>query len=644
MPPDEAGPGPDAHAAEPDHGHAPAPKTYAAVAAEAVAAAEAEPEPGADVEPEPEAEADADVDVDVEYEYTTDGCTEDDGCSDEYNDESVFSDSNYGTDAEPSLATQPRDEAHRTGGLDAAFGSGPASPQALETAGAAAALAPSHRFVSHTPWGSSTGRLTRDQRHKTPLGPHVVNVVSVPEGSKPYSQIQQQLQREQLLQQDAIDATQAQAPAAATRIVTIAQFAKSVTRLVGIGFPSLWCTEARLVAALVAVLGARTALDVWFANFNARTVRAVVTYNRRSLLRRLLPEYLGMMLPMAAVNQAIKWTIASLTIALRVRLGHYAHDRYVDGITNITWNQLHRQGLSGAPPPATERPDWLLTVQIHRFADMLPRLLADVIKPTMDWCVFSRLLSRVIGRRGSLAMVLYVVLANVVIRMCSPPTGRHASHLALLEEKYRGVYARVSSTIQRAAAASTPLVFQAARDPAQQQGPAPARHHAFVPRVQAAFRERAKDALDGSLAQVTSSVVGANIRRFFGGIGETVLAKYGATLTAYYLLASPLCTPGRRLASEILHDPAAVMMSYSRNSAYLINLSQATTRLLLMVGDLPKFVWSTVRVDRLLRSLDVHSRYRSAVESLPPAAATATAAATAAARTSDHNDDDSPSE
>ncbi|KAJ2420028.1 hypothetical protein GGF41_004411 [Coemansia sp. RSA 2531] len=57
-------------------------------------------------------------------------------------------------------------------------------------------------------------------------------------------------------------------------------------------------------------------------------------------------------------------------------------------------------------------------------------------------------------------------------------------------------------------------------------------------------------------------------------------------------------------------------MSYSRNSAYLINLSQATTRLLLMLNDLPKFVWSTVNVDRLLRSLDVHARYRSAVENL----------------------------
>ncbi|KAJ2159198.1 hypothetical protein GGF46_003207 [Coemansia sp. RSA 552] len=656
-------------------------------------------------------------------EYTTDSYTED--YSDGYTEGSVFTDSGRESDDEGDISgdegaygeyhsgaagpeeRQPQQRRMVGAVLDTTFSSGTTSPNAMDAANAARAaeaLAPAHRFVSNTPWGSSTGRLTRDQRQKERLwddpsgeigaaaqeqfsvldgtvggqaagstetkrrqeklrlvqqqmeqqqllrsqgasADQVVNVVSVEQGTRGYSQLQQQMQREQRLQQDTLAGkllTQGRGSGGSggggARIVTIAQFIKSVSRLLGIGFPSVGCTEARLTAALVAVLGVRTGLDVWFANFNARSVRAVVTYDRATLLRRLLPEYLAMMLPMAAVNQAIKWVISSLTIALRVRLGRYAHERYVDGITNISWNQLHHQGPSGSTP-AYERPDWLLTVQIHRFADMFPRLLADVVKPTMDWFVFSRLLSRVIGRKGSLTMVLYVVLANIVIRLSSPPTGKHASTLSQLEEKYRSVYARISSTIQRAAAASTPLFFQqsersgsmASLDPsphtatphgldmrplssqAQQQQ----QQQVYVPRVQATFQKNAKDALDSSLNNVASSVVSANIRRFFGGIGETILAKYGATLTAYYLLAMPLCTPGRRLASEILHDPAAVMMSYSRNSAYLINLSQATTRLLLMVNDLPKFVWSTVKVDRLLRSLDVHSRYRSAVDGPP---------------------------
>ncbi|KAJ2475243.1 hypothetical protein IWW56_005510 [Coemansia sp. RSA 2131] len=573
-------------------------KTYAAVAAEA---AETTDTPVAADTPVADTTAADTTDSEMESDSQTSEQTSDYTSTDEYDDtdaytESVFSD-NEGAEVD---LLEP--EANR------------------EADAGAEALAPAHRFVSQTPWGAATGRLTRDQRQKERLwdappvprssehevqGPGLKSSAVVQgAGSDSHSQTslsrQQQLQRVQQemyrkqMQPNTIPATLTQG----TRIVTIAQFIKSLSRLLGIGIPGARSTEARLAAALVAILGIRTCLDVWFANFNARIVRAVVTYDRSTLLRRLLPEYLLMMLPMSVVNQAIKWTISSLTIAMRVRLARFAHSRYVDGITNITWNQLHHRG----PPAATERPDWLLTVQIHRFADMVPRLLADVVKPTLDWFVFSRLLSRFIGRRGSLTMVAYVIIANVVIRMASPAPGTHAAQLSILEEKYQNVYARISSAIQ-GAAASTPVFGES--------GPATP---SFAPRVQPEFRERATRALDASLSAVSSTIARTNLRRFTGGIGESVLAKYGATLVAYFLLSRPVCSQSRRLASEIMHDPAAVMMSYSRNSAYLINLAQATTRLLLMVGDLPKFVWSTVNVDRLLRSLDVHSRYRSAVD------------------------------
>ncbi|KAJ1780519.1 hypothetical protein GGF47_000070 [Coemansia sp. RSA 2524] len=569
-------------------------KTYAAVAAEA---AETTDTPVAEITAADT--IDSEMESDSQTSEQTSEQTSDYTSTDEYDDtdaytESVFSD-NEG--AEVDLLVPESNRKADTG---------------------AEALAPAHRFVSQTPWGAATGRLTRDQRQKERLwdappvprssehetqGPGLKTSAIVHDASDSHSQAslsrQQQLQR---VQQEMYRKQMQPNTIPGTRIVTIAQFIKSLSRLLGIGIPGVRSTEARLAAALVAILGIRTCLDVWFANFNARIVRAVVTYDRSTLLRRLLPEYLLMMLPMSVVNQAIKWTISSLTIAMRVRLAHFAHSRYVDGITNITWNQLHHHG----PPPANERPDWLLTVQIHRFADMVPRLLADVVKPTLDWFVFSRLLSRFIGRRGSLTMVAYVIIANVVIRMASPAPGTHAAQLSMLEEKYQNVYARISSAIQ-GAAASTPVFGESgAATP-------------IAPRVQPEFRERATRALDASLSAVSSTIARTNLRRFAGGIGESVLAKYGATLVAYFLLSRPVCSPTRRLASEIMHDPAAVMMSYSRNSAYLINLAQATTRLLLMVGDLPKFVWSTVKVDRLLRSLDVHSRYRSAVDIHRPA-------------------------
>ncbi|KAJ2665583.1 hypothetical protein IWW48_000034 [Coemansia sp. RSA 1200] len=596
-----------------------------------------------------------------EDEYTTDSYTEETEMEDEYAEESeidefaeesVFSDSNYDASSQrqspgrssrsnsaalsqaswhnsqqqqqQQQKTQPNHVAEREAAAAAAvsalethFSSGATSPapnpvDGLNTTRAANALGAAHRFVSQTPWGVSTGRLTRDQRHRAQLWDDAGNSgkgngnagsqataapapALAPVTTAGYA-------REASMRTDGTQKT--------ARVVTVAQFVGAVVRLGRIGFPGVACTESRLLAALGAVLAARTALDVWFAGFNARTVRAVVTYDRATLVRRLLPEYVGMAAAMAGVNQAIKWTMASLTVALRVRLGRHAHARYVDGVTHMAWTQgqPQMQGHTQGMPPL-DRADWLLTVQIHRFADMLPRLVAGVVKPAMDWVVFTRLLSRFVGRGGSAAMVLYVVLANLVVRLSSPPTGRHASRLAQLEDAYRAVYARVSSTIRSAAAAARPLVSRPDAADADTANLAAATDSTgvFVPRVHAAFRLRARAALDAALDRVAASVVAGNIRRFFGGIGESLLVKYGATLTAYYLLSRPLCMPGRRLASEILHDPAAVMLSYSRNSAYLINLSQATTRLLLVVADLPKFVWAAVNVDRLLRSLDVHA-------------------------------------
>ncbi|KAJ1729407.1 hypothetical protein LPJ72_004994 [Coemansia sp. Benny D160-2] len=595
-----------------------------------------------------------------EDEYTTDSYTEDtemedEGAEaseiDEFAEESVFSDSNYdagsqrqshgrssrsnsvassqaswhNSQQQKQQKTQPNHVAEREAAAAAAvsalethFSSGATSPapnpvDGLNTTRAANALGAAHRFVSQTPWGVSTGRLTRDQRHRAQLWDDAGN--SGRENGKANPQAPAAAAPAPALAPAAMAGYAGEAPMRTdgtqktARVVTVAQFVGAVVRLGRIGFPGAACTESRLLAALGAVLAARTALDVWFAGFNARTVRAVVTYDRATLVRRLLPEYVGMAAAMAGVNQAIKWTMSSLTVALRVRLGRHAHARYVDGVTHMAWTQgqPQMQGHTQGMPPL-DRADWLLTVQIHRFADMLPRLVAGVVKPAMDWVVFTRLLSRFVGRGGSAAMVLYVVLANLVVRLSSPPTGRHASRLAQLEDAYRGVYARVSSTIRSAAAAARPLVSRpdaADADTANLAAADPA--GAFVPRVHAAFRLRARAALDAALDRVAASVVAGNIRRFFGGIGESLLVKYGATLTAYYLLSRPLCMPGRRLASEILHDPAAVMLSYSRNSAYLINLSQATTRLLLVVADLPKFVWAAVNVDRLLRSLDVHA-------------------------------------
>ncbi|KAG1446242.1 hypothetical protein G6F56_009637 [Rhizopus delemar] len=79
-------------------------------------------------------------------------------------------------------------------------------------------------------------------------------------------------------------------------------------------------------------------------------------------------------------------------------------------------------------------------------------------------------------------------------------------------------------------------------------------------------------------------------------------------MTAYYLLARPVFDP--RYATKHMgfdNDPTKLMEDYSRNSSYLINLSQAVGRLILTGRDLTRFAGYTSRVAELF---DVLSNVR----------------------------------
>lgn len=93
--------------------------------------------------------------------------------------------------------------------------------------------------------------------------------------------------------------------------------------------------------------------------------------------------------------------------------------------------------------------------------------------------------------------------------------------------------------------------------------------------------------------------------RFLNGIIDSVLVKYCATMLAYYLLSRPVFD--QRYSTKFMSgevDPTTLMEDYSRNSGYLVNLSQAVGRLLLAGRDLTRFAGYTHRVSELFEVLD----------------------------------------
>jgi ATP-binding cassette subfamily D (ALD) protein 3 len=77
-------------------------------------------------------------------------------------------------------------------------------------------------------------------------------------------------------------------------------------------------------------------------------------------------------------------------------------------------------------------------------------------------------------------------------------------------------------------------------------------------------------------------------------------------MTAYYLLARPVFDPtyATQHMGDLSADPAKIMEDYSRNSGYLVNLSQAIGRVILAGRDLTKFSGYTSRVAEFFEVLE----------------------------------------
>lgn len=82
-----------------------------------------------------------------------------------------------------------------------------------------------------------------------------------------------------------------------------------------------------------------------------------------------------------------------------------------------------------------------------------------------------------------------------------------------------------------------------------------------------------------------------------------MLVKYCATQLAFFILSRPVF--GRH-AEQYAHavDSTKIMEDYSRNSGYLINLSQAVGRIVLAGRDLTRFAGFTSRVSELFNVLE----------------------------------------
>lgn len=342
--------------------------------------------------------------------------------------------------------------------------------------------------------------------------------------------------------------------------------------------------EFGLLVGLALVLIVRTGLDIWFTSFNGLVVRSIVTRDWKLFTRNALYLFGLMMWPMSVVNNSIKLLISSLGLAFRSRLTRHAHEEYLKGITFYKVSNLDNR---------IRNVDQLLSQDIVKFSDSLSHLYSDIAKPVVDICLFALKLGQSIGGEAPLAMLSYFFASGLVLRNISPPFGRFAAKEQSLEGEFRHAHSRLIGHAEE-------IAFYGGS-------------------------KREKEIVNGSFQKIFDHTSRVFFLRFGNGIVDSVLVKYCATQLAYFLLSRPVFFAGHASDSSIdteavVVDPTLIMESYSKNSGYLINLSQAVGRLVLAGRDLTRFAGYTWRVSELFTVLDDVSekhRYQRTMTSGP---------------------------
>lgn len=209
-------------------------------------------------------------------------------------------------------------------------------------------------------------------------------------------------------------------------------------------------------------------------------------------------------------------------------------------------------------------------------------LYSDIAKPIVDICLFAYKLGESIGAEAPIWMLGYFFLGGGFLRAISPPFGKYVAIEQGLEGDFRYSHSRVITHAEE-------IAFYGGAD-------------------------REKLIVNEAFDKIARHLNKVFLLRFGNGIVDSVVVKYCATMLAYVVLSRPVFGPkGKSLGYDM--DPTKIMEDYSRNSGYLINLSQSIGRIVLAGRDLTRFAGFTSRVADLFDVLDDvnNGRYQRAM-------------------------------
>lgn len=331
-------------------------------------------------------------------------------------------------------------------------------------------------------------------------------------------------------------------------------------RLLRIMVPGVFTREFFFVFLVGVCLVLRSLCDIYLLRITTKIEAIIISRDARGFPAGLA-QFLVAVIPVALVNNLLKYSLAEMVMCFRSRLTHHLYNDYLIRYTYYQINNLDNR---------ISNPDQVLTQDLQRFVQSVTDFYSNVSKPLLDIAIYCKKLSGALGVQGPVGMLGYLFVSATALTWLRHPQAKFTVDEQKLEGEYRAVNSRLITN-------SEEIAFYGGNE--KEKGV-----------IQKAFDRLM--ALSRRAQQFRCSL----------GILDDAIAKYFATVVGFYIVSRPFLdlSHPRHLNST----NSEIMQDYYQSGRMLMNLAHAVGRLALAGRELTRLAGFTARITEVITVLD----------------------------------------
>ena len=301
-----------------------------------------------------------------------------------------------------------------------------------------------------------------------------------------------------------------------------------------------------------------------------------------------LGRFIGSFLPVALINNLMKYAVKELQLRMRTRLTKHLVDKYMSG---AVYAQI------GAIDSRLTNADQLIVQDVERFTTSAADLFTNVSKPTLDIALYCYRLGTTVGWAGPALMATYLTISGGFLTWLRTPSAQLTAVEQRLEGQYRHVHSRIIANAEEIA------FLQGASQ--EKEGVM----RAFNTLIAHIRRSQQFRYLVGTVDTMVSLL--CILGEICCSLTHTAclvyalvqLAKYAATVVGFYVVSRPFLAAGESGVQDLRTDRSLVQQYYS-SGRQLLNLAVAIGRLVLAGRDMNRLAGFTQRITTLVAVLE----------------------------------------